>query len=156
MERHRAGLRVPWAGSSRGADTGVCVAWNLPISDRRQGLRCTGANGLRKPRVEATEVGGAASPSREQSGKGRPASGLPNRMRVNSSRNHFTRGVGAGIPAGHQRWFYENTLSNIAAGFVLFCFLKAVECVFLIWEDKCPSSEQRAAWGRPGLGPRRV
>lgn len=73
MERHRAGLRVPWAGSSRGADTGVCVAWNLPISDRRQGLRCTGANGLRKPRVEATEVGGGGLPIQRTEREGPPS-----------------------------------------------------------------------------------
>ena len=37
--------------------------------------------------------------------------------------------------------FYENILSKIAA--VLFCFLKAVETGFLIWEDKCLSGVRK-------------
>lgn len=40
-------------------------------------------------------------------------------MFINSSRNHVSGGLGADIPEGNQRLFYKNTLSKIAAVFVL-------------------------------------
>lgn len=98
---------------------------------------------------------GCASSAREMQGRKQPLQGCPRGCTLTPPETTAPGGFGAEIPEGNQRLFYKNTLSKIAAA--LFCFLKAAECGFLIWEDECVSSITRTrGFGAGGSGQERA